>query len=249
MSRLKHIFVILFLSIPIVFSQSPITDTSGKSNQCETKTKDTDTESNNLLNKHISAVNNDTYSIVTEEKESYNTTDTKKKLFDWNFWLVVVGIFQGGIFIWQIFYLRKTVKSSELNAQSIKNSEKAYLFTNVKGQIYTSPKPIFKGNIIIKNVGKTPAFAIEVIFDNNVNLTINYKILKDSSPIGSNIGSCEQIELPFDVDMTEKNLNIIGKVTYKDIFNTCRVTAFCWEFNESEGRFSLNNDKKLTYYI
>jgi hypothetical protein len=176
------------------------------------------------------------------------------------------------VFAWQGFQLRNSVDAAEKTANSMQNSERAYICVEIIGDFENRTADYYdllQCHYIVKNVGKTPAFLTNINCDtflNNNFPDFSKAVQEDWIPkggvvIGAGKSKKWKIERKLSVEDTNQitktdiKLYCCGRIIYRDIFKRSFFTKFCWEYQERksaggiiEKGFYLSANKEFNDY-
>ncbi|MDD5285713.1 MAG: hypothetical protein PHD54_07625 [Desulfuromonadaceae bacterium] len=185
-----------------------------------------------------------------------------------NWFLVIVGIFQLGVFAWQAVCLRDTIKATEKTTKSLQDSERPYIFASLKScEFDDSEEGLGKWKVeyTLKNHGKTPAILTnkQVFIQEKDRVKPIEAPEKEDIPQGGGVvGVGDEDVSPcihvMDIGIAQSILAGIfidrlfcyGRIDYKDIFGNSHHTKFCWVYQNrvTEKSFYLTPDKELNDY-
>jgi len=189
--------------------------------------------------------------------------------------LVVVGIIQLCLFVWQLNLIRESLADTKIasnaalkTAESIIATERAYIFAKVDNTIVgTNPdkSTTITGEIQFLNYGKTPAMPTRCRWASQETSVVPQILGPADQDVpywqdGLTIAPEKSMALIFTLNISAANMTDIlngtrmaytfGLMEYKDIFGNARETGFCWGYNRNSirrSRFDFILNSPLNY--
>jgi hypothetical protein len=182
------------------------------------------------------------------------------------FWLVIVGGFQALLFYYQLRLIRKSLLDTREAAEAAKDSAlaasnsvalaertaqrqlRAYITVEIGSGCNQGGKRklFFEFRPVIKNVGQTPAYDVEVISKVSVmplpipadyNFSLVPSPIKSVMTLGPQQNRFTAVVLGKKLSLSElreirnaknKAIHVYGTVTYRDVFDVWRHTNYCY---------------------
>lgn len=181
--------------------------------------------------------------ITTEKKEREEKATNDHNLSTYTMWLVIVGVLQIFIFVFQLFFFRyqalKLRETVDIMADTAVRQLRAYIsvFPRILGvQIGQSPVAV----VAIENRGQTPAYRLTQI--GGIGIGISFGIL---SPPGNHATVSLSPLSPR--DKTEVRIVLNRVLTAEDIASLLNGSVTLWVFGEIHYTDAFNNDRFIRY--